>query len=83
MKYFLVIALAFSASAWAQDSSLQKTSMSNVSSKHWQTLTCSGFKTWQDCRTQAKASCPSGYFTADALENILIQRREVSIACKV
>lgn len=82
MKCLLITALIFSVSSWAQDSNLHKTSMSQSSSESWKTLTCSGFKTWQDCRTQAKASCPNGYVTADALENILIQRREVSIACK-
>lgn len=82
MKYFLTLALLFSIPGWSQDANLHQASMSQSTLKHWQTLTCSGFKTWQDCRVQAKASCPNGYYTADALENILIQRREVSIACK-
>lgn len=48
----------------------------------WQTLTCSGFKTWNDCRTQALASCPRGFYIANELENVLIQRRQVEVACK-
>ncbi len=83
MKYILMMALLFSASSWAQDANMHKTAMRMSSAKHWQTLTCSGFKTWQDCREQAKVTCPNGYYTADALENILIQRREVSVACKI
>lgn len=47
------------------------------------TLTCSGFLSWHDCRTQALTICPSGYYVADYLENYTIQRREISIACKV
>ena len=82
MKYLMITALIFSVSSWAQDSNLYKSSMNHSSSETWKTLTCSGFKTWQDCRAQAKSNCPNGYYTADALENILIQRREVSIACK-
>ena len=49
---------------------------------NWSEITCSGFKTWHDCRQQARASCPNGFYTADSLENLLIQRRVVSIACK-
>jgi hypothetical protein len=50
--------------------------------KDWSEITCSGFKTWHDCRTQALEVCPNGFYTADSLENMLIQRRVVSIACK-
>jgi hypothetical protein len=50
--------------------------------KEWLELTCSGFKTWHDCRQQAQLACPKGYYIADSLENLLIQRRVVSIACK-
>jgi hypothetical protein len=48
----------------------------------WSEITCSGFKTWHDCRQQARASCPNGFYMADSVENLLIQRRVVSIACK-
>lgn len=85
MKYILILALALTTlttNAFAQDISSQSTKMSKSEYKDWTTLTCSGFKTWQDCRTEARAICPSGFNTADQLENILIQRREVSIACK-
>lgn len=69
--------------ALAQDSVMgNKTNAQQMQAKDWTTLTCSGFKTWNDCRTQAREICPSGFKTADPLENLLIQRREVSIACK-
>ena len=48
----------------------------------WTELTCSGFLTWNDCRQEARALCPQGFYIADAYENIRIQRREVSVACK-
>lgn len=53
-----------------------------ANNKDWMTVTCSGFKTWQACRVQAQSACPKGFMMADQLENILIQRREVSVACK-
>ena len=55
---------------------------STLAEKEWSELTCSGFKTWHDCRQQAMLACPNGYHVADSLENLLIQRRVVSIACK-
>ena len=51
--------------------------------QQWTQLACSGFLTWNECRQQAQAMCPRGYYTADHLENWLIQRRVVSVACKV
>jgi hypothetical protein len=44
-------------------------------------ITCSGIKSWQDCRDQAKRLCPEGYATSDVLENIAIQRRVMTITC--
>ena len=81
MKYLLVLALSFAGDAFAEDTYTQHDKFSNAST-NWVTLTCSGFKTWQDCRTQARTICPSGFQIGDQLENILIQRREVSVACK-
>ncbi len=49
----------------------------------WTELTCSGFLTWNACKQAAQAKCPQGFYMADPLENWLIQRRVVSVACKV
>ena len=59
------------------------THLSKKDLQHWTQLACSGFLTWNECRQQAQAMCPSGFYTADHLENWLIQRRVVSVACKV
>ena len=72
----LVIILA-TLSACAQNSQLAK-----LESHEWTTLTCSGFSTWNDCRKEALAICPKGFYSADNLENYSIQRREISVACK-
>jgi hypothetical protein len=53
-----------------------------IEASKWTEIACSGFLTWNDCRQKARSICPSGYYTADALENLLIQRRVVSVACK-
>lgn len=81
----IAIVMFINFSAFAQDKVLESNQVSanQMQTNDWTTLTCSGFKTWNDCRIQAREICPNGFKTADSLENILIQRREVSIACKV
>lgn len=56
--------------------------LAKLESHEWTTLTCSGFLTWNECRKEARAICPNGFYTADYLENFTIQRREISVACK-
>lgn len=58
------------------------TQLAKIDSSEWTELTCSGFLTWNECRQEAQAICPHGFYTADHLENWLIQRRVVSVACK-
>jgi hypothetical protein len=59
-----------------------KSQLAKIDSQEWTELKCSGFLTWNECRQEARAMCPKGFYTADYLENYTIQRREVSIACK-
>ena len=59
------------------------TQLAKKDSQQWTELTCSGFLTWNECRQEAQAMCPRGFYTADHLENWLIQRRVVSVSCKV
>jgi hypothetical protein len=59
-----------------------QTQLAKVEAHEWTELTCSGFSTWHECRQEARAICPNGFYTADHLENYTIQRREVSVACK-
>lgn len=56
--------------------------LAKVDPHEWTELKCSGFLTWHDCRTEARAICPNGFYVADYLENYTIQRREISVACK-
>jgi hypothetical protein len=59
-----------------------KSQLAKIDSSQWTELKCSGFLTWNECRQEARAICPNGFYTADYLENYTIQRREVSVACK-
>ena len=59
-----------------------KSQLAKVDASQWTELKCSGFLTWNECRQEARAICPNGFYTADYLENYTIQRREVSVACK-
>ena len=76
-KTTLVATIAIMLSGCASHTQLAK-----IDSHEWTELTCSGFLTWNECRQEAQAICPHGYYTADHLENWLIQRRVVSVACK-
>ena len=77
MKNLLVIMSLVLVSGCASQAKLAK-----IESYEWTELTCSGFLTWNECRQEARAICPNGFYTADYLENYTIQRREVSVACK-
>jgi len=59
-----------------------QTQLAKIDSYEWTELTCSGFLTWNECRQEAHAICPHGFYTADYYENYNIQRRVVSVACK-
>jgi hypothetical protein len=59
-----------------------QTQLAKKDAQDWTELTCSGFSTWSDCRHEAQSICPRGFYTADSLENVLIQRRVVSVSCK-
>ena len=77
MKIFLVFISLILVSGCASQTQLAK-----IDSHEWTDLKCSGFLTWNECRQEARAICPKGFYTADYLENYTIQRREVSVACK-
>ena len=77
MKILLVIMSLVLASGCASQTQLAK-----IEPHEWTELKCSGFLTWHECRQEARAICPNGFYTADYLENYTIQRREVSVACK-
>ncbi len=66
MKFNLTIALLFLAGC------ANNTQYAKHDSHAWAELSCSGFETWQNCRTEAQAICPHGFYTANQLENILI-----------
>ena len=59
-----------------------QTQLAKIETHEWTELNCSGFLTWNECRQEARAICPNGFYSADYLENYTIQRREVSVACK-
>ena len=74
--------LAMAGIALLMTSCAQNSKYANLESHEWTRLSCSGFKTWNECRQEARAICPNGFYTSDYLENYTIQRREISVACK-
>lgn len=81
MKKLFVISLLLLSASCAQNPAYAP-KYAKIAPNDWKELSCSGFLTWNDCRQSARAICPQGFYTADALENYLIQRRVVSVACK-
>ncbi len=75
-KIYFILALALTVAGCTN----QK--LAKIDSSEWTELKCSGFLTWHDCRQEARAICPKGFYSADYYENYRIQRREVSVACK-
>lgn len=73
----ILLLVLISLTACVPHSQMRKTDQSE-----WKEISCSGIKSWQDCRTQAQRLCPSGYYKADEIENLTIQRRVMSISCK-
>ena len=82
MKYALSMKLSAITVLLALTGCAQNAKVAKLEPHEWTTLTCSGFLTWNECRKEARAICPNGFYTADYLENYTIQRREISVACK-
>ena len=82
MKHSFLLQFTFAAALLALSGCAQNAKLAKLEPHEFTPLTCSGFLTWQDCRKEAHAICPNGFYTADYLENYTIQRREISIACK-
>lgn len=76
-KIFLLLSISIFMMGCASQTQLAK-----LEAHEWTELTCSGFLTWNDCRQQARAICPKGFYMADQFENYAVQRRVMSIACK-
>lgn len=45
-------------------------------------VSCSGYKTWQDCARAAARVCPNGYEILAKDENVVTQGRTLRIGCK-
>ena len=78
---FTLVTLTLLSSVFLISCASQK-QLAKIEPHEWTELKCSGFLTWNECRQQARAVCPNGFYSADYFENYTIQRREVSIACK-
>jgi hypothetical protein len=76
MKTYLIL-VAFLISGCATQSQLAK-----IDEYAWAEYSCSGIKSWNDCKQAARAACPDGFYVKNQLENITIQRREFAAACK-
>lgn len=45
-------------------------------------VSCSGYKTWDDCHAAAAKTCPGGYEVIARDENLVAQGRTLRIQCK-
>jgi hypothetical protein len=82
MKKFLLSVSLVLVSGTLISGCASQTQLAKIDDHEWTELKCSGFLTWHECRQEARAICPNGFYIADQLENVTIQRREVSVACK-
>ena len=82
MKNFLILLSRVFVFGVLVSGCASQTQLAKIDSHEWTALKCSGFLTWHECRQEARAICPNGFYMADQLESYTIQRREVSIACK-
>lgn len=76
MKPYIVL-IAFLMTGCAAQSQLAK-----IDKSAWTEYTCSGIKSWNDCKQAALNTCPEGFYIKNELENITIQRREFEAACR-
>lgn len=76
MKRYIVL-VGFLISGCAAQSQLAK-----INEYSWTEYTCSGIKSWNDCKQAALSACPEGFYVRNELENIAIQRRVFEAACK-
>jgi len=76
-RYILSIFLLLLISGCAAQSQ-----MTNIDESAWSEHTCSGIKSWNDCKQAALKACPQGFYIRNELENITIQRRVFEAACK-
>jgi hypothetical protein len=82
MKKFLMSVSLVLVSGTLISGCASQTQLAKIDDHEWTELKCSGFLTWHECRQEARTICPNGFYIADQLENVTIQRREVSVACK-
>jgi hypothetical protein len=74
-QIFTVIALLISGCA-------AQSQLAKLDEHAWTEYTCSGIKSWNDCKQAALSACPDGFYVRNELENITIQRRVFEAACK-
>lgn len=53
-----------------------------VDKREWQSISCSGFKTWDACMRQASSACPKGFDIRNKIENQVTQARTMDFTCK-
>lgn len=76
MKAFLLIFLMLFLASCASTSKIAALQANAATYK------CSGILSWVNCQQQAAAVCGNGFVMLQEYENITIQRRELTVACK-
>ncbi len=76
MKLYILLSVFLISGCAAQNQ------LAKVDEYAWTEYTCSGIKSWNDCKQEALNACPEGFYIKNELENLLIQRRVFETACK-
>ena len=80
-KWYLLVSVV-ALTGCASGSFFEKRDLNSSGQQGGLTLSCSGFKTWDDCYRAAVNTCPKGYETISKEENIITQARTLRINCK-
>lgn len=82
MKAFTLFLLAAVMSGCATGPFSEKRDLESSSQQQGTVISCSGYKTWQDCNNEAAKLCANGYEVLAKEENINMQARSIRISCK-
>jgi hypothetical protein len=82
MKTLLILFLGMAMTGCATGPFSAKRDLETSSQQQGTVVSCSGYKTWQDCHQSAAQLCANGFEILSKEENINMQARSLRITCK-
>ena len=58
------------------------TTTQNINNSPIYPVSCSGFKGWDHCYSQAKVNCKNGFNVINSTEDVVAQSRNMTYQCK-